>query len=555
MIATYVPGRKEMNLLNEETIIKSEIIRGITEVGFEKLTPIQEQAIPVLLQGEDIIGQAQTGTGKTAAFGIPLIQKIDPEDGNVQGLVLCPTRELAIQAAEELRKFSKYLHGVKIVPIYGGADIGRQIKSLRGNVSIVVGTPGRVMDHMRRHTLKLGSLKMLVLDEADEMLNMGFRDDIETILKEIPGEHQTALFSATMPKGILEITKNYLKPDAAHIKVAAKELTVSLIKQYYYEVNSYNKDDVVVRLLDYYNPKRSLIFCNTKTMVDSLGEFLKKKGYMAEGLHGDLSQAQRDKVMNGFRNGATRILIATDVAARGIDVNDVEAVINYDLPQDIEYYVHRIGRTGRAGREGHAFSLVVGRDRYRIRDIERACKTKMEEKEVPSSLDVLLAKTEQVFEDIAKTLSEENLGKQMVLIQEKLQNSDVSAEELAAALLKMQMGKDPEEIIIDKYVPRRSGRYGYDDRRSGGRGSYGRDNGSYGRGNARGDRNSSRRSSDGQRSGYGKSYATSRYDKSYDRKKSDFKAGTNNKVFRKTVADTKRNTTGRKRVAKKDSNE
>ncbi len=561
-----------MDLLNnEESVISNEIIRSITEIGFDSLTPIQVEAIPVLLEGNDVIGQAQTGTGKTAAFGIPLIQNIDDKNDSVQGLVLCPTRELAMQAADELRKFSRYMHGVKVLPIYGGTDIGRQIKALRSNVSIVVGTPGRVMDHMRRHTLKLENLKMLVLDEADEMLNMGFREDIETILKDIPSEHQTALFSATMPPAILEITKTYLKHDAKIIKVAAKELTMPSIKQYYYEVNSHNKEEVVGRILDYYNPKRGLIFCNTKSMVDRLCDSLKKKGYFAEGLHGDLSQNQRDKVMHSFRNGTTQILIATDVAARGIDVDDVEAVINYDIPQDIEYYVHRIGRTGRAGRKGRAFTLVVGKEIYRIREIERVCKTTMTKREVPTAKDVTNSKAEKIFEEVLKVLNDEDLTKAMSLISQKIEESESNdanaALEIAAAFLKMQMGEEPEEIIIEKFTPRSRDRY------SRGSGSYGRGRGSYGdgrrdgRGSDRRDgrssdrrdgRSSDRRdnrsgsyrrdgaSSDGRKDGRG-GYTSGRdgclafkdtknggAKKNYDRKKSDFKGNPNRESSRST---------------------
>ncbi|MDD2959808.1 MAG: DEAD/DEAH box helicase [Lachnospiraceae bacterium] len=460
-----------MNLLNkEESILNLNIIRAVEEMGFEQLTPIQEKAIPLVMEGKDIIGQAQTGTGKTAAFGIPLIQMVDPEDPNVQGIVLCPTRELAIQAADEMRKFARYMQGVKVLPIYGGQDISKQIRSLRDKVSIIVGTPGRVMDHMRRHTLKLGNLKMMVLDEADEMLNMGFREDIETILKEIPSEHQTALFSATMPQVILDITKTYLRPDAELVKVVHKELTIPLIKQYYYEVNANNKDDVVTRLLDYYNPKRSLIFCNTKHMVDTLADNLKGRGYFAEGLHGDLSQNQRDKVMNGFRNGTVEILIATDVAARGIDVDDVEAVINYDIPQDIEYYVHRIGRTGRAGKKGRAFTLVVGKQIYKVREIERACNTTMKLRPIPSVDDVTSAKAENVFDEVMKVKEENDLTAMVNLIEQKIEDSDFTALEMAAAFLKLQMGKEPEEIRVEKFVPRsRSRRDGSSGKRFGGR--------------------------------------------------------------------------------------
>ena len=445
----------KMHLLDEnDRIIQSQIIRAVKEMGFEQMSPIQEQAIPVMLEGKDLIGQAQTGTGKTAAFGIPLIQMIDPECEDVQAIVLCPTRELAIQAAEEMRKFAKYMQGVKILPIYGGQDINKQIRSLKGKVSIVVGTPGRVMDHMRRHTLKLQSLKMVVLDEADEMLNMGFREDIEVILKGIPEEHQTVLFSATMPQAILDITREYQKADAQLIKVAHKELTVPLIKQYYYEVNASNKEEVAARLLDYYNPKRCLIFCNTKHMVDVLCENLKGRGYFAEGLHGDMSQNQRDKVMKAFRNDAAEILIATDVAARGIDVDDVEAVINYDVPQDIEYYVHRIGRTGRAGRKGRAFTLVVGKEIYKLREIEKACKTEMKPRQIPSAKDVTAAKADAVFQKVHEIQKENDLTAMLHLIEEKMEDYDCTAMELAAAFLKLQMGEEPVEIHVEKYVPR-----------------------------------------------------------------------------------------------------
>ena len=442
----------------EDSEIDERIIRAVKEMGFESMTPIQQEAIPALLTGEDIIGQAQTGTGKTAAFGIPMIQMIDPEVKGTQCIILCPTRELAIQAAEEIRKYARYMPGIKVLPIYGGQDISKQIRSLSGNVSIVVGTPGRVMDHMRRHTLKMKNVKAMVLDEADEMLNMGFREDIETVLAGIPQEHQTALFSATMPKAILDITHTYQKADAKLIQIQKKELTIPLVKQYYYEVKRQNKAEVCARLLDYYNPKLSLIFCNTKRMVDDLAENLKGRGYFAEGLHGDLSQAQRDKVMNGFRNGSVEILIATDVAARGIDVDDVEAVFNYDVPQDIEYYVHRIGRTGRAGRTGRSFTLVVGREIYKIRDIERVCHTKIKARTVPSAADITAVKSEKIFTEIAKTIQDSDLSQMLRLIEEKLNEEDYTALDLAAAFLKQQMGEEIEDIPVEEYKPgRRSG--------------------------------------------------------------------------------------------------
>ena len=439
----------------EDAPIDERIIRAVQEMGFEVMTPIQQQAIPALLEGRDVLGQAQTGTGKTAAFGIPMIQRIDPEAEGVQCIILCPTRELAIQAADELRKFAKFMHGIKILPIYGGQDITKQIRSLRGNVSIIVGTPGRVMDHMRRHTLQLDHIKAIVLDEADEMLNMGFREDIETILKEIPKEHQTALFSATMPKPILDITHTYQK-DAVHVKVAAKEVTIPLVKQYYYEVQRQNKAEVTARLLDYYNPKRSLIFCNTKKMVDDLTEELKGRGYFAEGLHGDMSQFQRDKVMNGFRSGTIEILIATDVAARGIDVDDVEAVFNYDVPQDIEYYVHRIGRTGRAGKTGRSFTLVVGREIYKIREIENVCHTRIKARTIPSAADITAVKAQKILSKVMEIRNEKDLTKMTKIIADKMNDDDVTAMELAAAFLKLHMGEELEDIPVEVYKPRRA---------------------------------------------------------------------------------------------------
>ena len=357
----------------DELDLCQEILRGVKEMGFEEASPIQAQAIPVAMQGYDVIGQAQTGTGKTAAFGIPVLEKVNlnKDIKHPQALILCPTRELAVQAAEEIRKLAKYMHGIKVLPIYGGQDINKQIRALKGT-QVIIGTPGRVMDHLRRKTIRCDYVNTIVLDEADEMLNMGFREDIETVLEYIPTEdRQTILFSATMPKAILEITKNYQKPDAKMIKVVKKELTVPKIEQYYLDVKRKDKIEVLTRLLDFYEPKLSLVFCNTKKMVDDLTEVLKGRGYFAEGLHGDMSQAQRDRVMKSFRSGKTDILIATDVAARGIDVDDVEAVFNYDIPQDDEYYVHRIGRTGRAGRTGRSFTFVKGKEVYKLKDIMR----------------------------------------------------------------------------------------------------------------------------------------------------------------------------------------
>ena len=470
--------KEQDGIASIEPLLDNRIVRAIREMGFEKLSPIQEQAIPYLLQGEDIIGQAQTGTGKTAAFGIPAIQHINPDVKKLQTIILCPTRELAIQAAEELRKIAKYMHGIKVLPVYGGQDISRQIAGLRG-VQIIVGTPGRVMDHMRRRTIKLDLVNMVVLDEADEMLNMGFREDMELILGQIPGEHQTALFSATMPKPILEITDRF-QNDAKLVKVAAQELTIPLVSQKFYRVKNQDKDAACVRLLEYYQPKLTLIFCNTKKKVDELSDLLKEQGFQAEGLHGDLSQAQRDAVMKRFRNGGTSILIATDVAARGIDVDDVEAVINYDIPQDIEYYVHRIGRTGRAGRKGRSFTFANSREIYKIREIERVCHTTITEKKLPGAAKVLKAKADKYLNKAWELHEHEDIELMKSFLQRKLEEEGCDALELAAAMLKLQVGDKGEEIAADEYT-KRGNRFG--DRGRSGRGDgEGR---SFGRGDGR----------------------------------------------------------------------
>ena len=455
----------------EELQLDDRIIRAITEMGFEEASPIQAQAIPVVLEGRDMIGQAQTGTGKTAAFGLPLLQKVDPKVKNLQGVVLLPTRELAIQVAEELRRFAKFMHGIKVLPVYGGQDIVRQIRALKDGTQIVVGTPGRVMDHMRRKTVKMDHVHTVVLDEADEMLNMGFLEDMETILSQLPEERQTLMFSATMPQAIADIAKKFQK-DPVTVRVVKKELTVPKVTQYYYDLKPRNKVEVMCRLLDMYSPKLSIIFCNTKRQVDELVQALQGRGYFAEGLHGDLKQVQRDRVMESFRNGRTDILIATDVAARGIDVGNVEAVFNYDIPQDDEYYVHRIGRTGRAGREGKAFSLVVGKEVYKLRDIQRYCKTKIIPQAIPSLNDITEIKADKILDQVQDILNDADLTKIVNIIEKKLMEDDYTSLDLAAALLKMSMGDDNEDII-DNYMPARS----LDDLDSYGRNSRGRDRG------------------------------------------------------------------------------
>ena len=432
----------------EELNLDAKILRAVTDMGFEAASPIQAKAIPLELEGKDIIGQAQTGTGKTAAFGIPLLEKIDPKNKKLQAVVLCPTRELAIQVAEEIRNLAKYMHGIKVLPIYGGQEIVKQIRSLKDGVQVIIGTPGRVMDHMRRKTIKFGQVHTVVLDEADEMLNMGFLEDMETILSELPEERQTVMFSATMPQAIAEIAKKFQK-DPEIVKVVKKDLTVPKVTQYYYDVKPKNKLEVMCRLLDMYAPKLSVVFCNTKKQVDELVLALQGRGYFAEGLHGDLKQVQRDRVMNGFRKGRTDILVATDVAARGIDVDDVEAVFNYDIPQDEEYYVHRIGCTGRAGREGKAFSLVVGKEVYKLRDIQRYCKTKIVPQPIPSIDDVTEIKADKILCQAEEILQDNDMDRLIDIIERKVLEEDYTTLDLAAGLLLIIMGEDNEDIIED----------------------------------------------------------------------------------------------------------
>lgn len=361
--------------------LSEELLRGIEEMGFEEASPIQKQAIGPMIEGKDIIGQAQTGTGKTAAFGIPMLELVGPEK-TIQGLVLCPTRELSIQVSDELSKLGKYKN-IKILPVYGGASIDRQIKSIKRGVQIIVGTPGRVMDHMRRKTISFKDLKVAVLDEADEMFNMGFRDDMQTIFDQTNDTRQTCFFSATMGPDIQRFSKRY-QDNPEVIRIEHKNLTVDNIDQHYIELNENMKTEIVSRIIDLYNPDLSIIFCNTKKRVDNLVNNLNSRGYSVDGLHGDLRQNQRDNVMNKFRNANIDILVATDVAARGIDIGNVDLVINYDLPQDEEYYVHRIGRTARAGKTGQSISFVTSKDIGTLKGIRKYTNANIKYLEIPT---------------------------------------------------------------------------------------------------------------------------------------------------------------------------
>jgi len=360
----------------EKLQLSKLVQKALDNMGFNELSPIQAEAIPLALDGRDIIGQAQTGTGKTAAFGIPLIELLDATKRQTEALILCPTRELAVQVAGELKRLARYRKDIMIVPVYGGQSIGTQIASLKRGAHIVVGTPGRMMDHMRRRTIKLSTVTKVVLDEADEMLNMGFLDDIETILEATSANRQTLLFSATMPESIRRLAGKYQK-NPLLVKVTGDELMVEGIEQAYIEVLQGMKLNTLCRLVDTYKFNSSLIFCNTRRRVDEIARELRTMGYQADGLHGDMAQARRDKVMSNFRRGNSSILVATDVAARGIDISRVEAVINYDVPLDDEYYVHRVGRTARMGKSGHAFTFVLPTEMGKLRGIQAYAKTEI----------------------------------------------------------------------------------------------------------------------------------------------------------------------------------
>lgn len=421
----------------EEMNLSDDIQKGIKELGFEEMTPIQEQSIPLLLKGMDIIGQAQTGTGKTASFGIPILELCDTNDKAIQALVLCPTRELSIQVAEEVSKLGRFKRGLQVLPVYGGQPIERQLRALKKGVQIVIGTPGRVIDHIRRKTIRTDNIKMMVLDEADEMFDMGFRDDIELVMNTLPEERQTIFFSATMPQEIVRFASKYQR-NPELIKVVHKELTVPKVEQCYFELKEHMKTEILSRLIDMYNPKLTVVFCNTKKKVDELTAELQGRGYFADGLHGDLKQSQRDTVMGKFRKGTIDILVATDVAARGLDVDDVDLVINYDMPQDEEYYVHRIGRTARAGRSGAAFSFVAGRDIYKLKDIQKYTKTKIERRDLPTLKDIEERYTSSMLEKIKEEVDKGELSKYEKIVDSLLQD-DYTSFDIAAALLKFYM--------------------------------------------------------------------------------------------------------------------
>jgi ATP-dependent RNA helicase DeaD len=438
-----------MNTLNFSDLgLSPEILKAVADLGFEQASPIQSAAIPVLMEGHDVVGQSQTGSGKTAAFAIPAIEICAAQDRSVQVLIMCPTRELAMQVADEVHKLSAHKRGIHAVPIYGGASYERQFHELKKGVQIVIGTPGRIMDHMQRGTLRLDAVKMVVLDEADRMLDMGFREDIEHILKATPKERQTVFFSATVSKPIRDlIDRNSREPKS--VKIEQKTLTVPAIEQWYFEVPLRSKREALLRLVDFHGFKLGIVFCNTQRMVDELADDLVAQGISADRLHGGLSQTQRTRVMNKFKQAEFEFLVATDVAARGIDVDDLELVVNYDLPYDAEDYVHRIGRTGRAGRKGMAVTFVTGRDIYKIQHLERFTRTKIQRGKLPTANEVEERRLEGAFDQIREVLERGNLSSAPV---ERLLEEGYSSTDIAAAMFELLTGgaPAPEEIVEPK---------------------------------------------------------------------------------------------------------
>ena len=426
--------------------VSPEILKAISDLGFEEPSPIQASAIPVLLEGHDVVGQSQTGSGKTAAFAIPAIELCQAADRSVQVLILCPTRELATQVADEVHKLTAHKRGIHAVPIYGGASYERQFFELKKGVQIVIGTPGRLMDHMDRGTLDLSNVKMVILDEADRMLDMGFREDIEKILRSTPAERQTVFFSATVSKQIRDLIERHSNSPKS-VKIEQRELTVPTVEQWYYEVPQRMKFEALLRLVDFHGFKLGIIFCNTQRMVDELADDLIAQGFSADRLHGGIAQAQRTRVMNKFKKAEFEFLVATDVAARGIDVDELELVVNYDLPYDAEDYVHRIGRTGRAGRKGMAVTFVSGRDIYKLQFIERFTKTKIKRGTLPTAGEVEERRVEGLLERIREVLNRGNLSTRVT---DRLLEEGFNSTDIASAVIEMLAGP---EVAPEKEKP------------------------------------------------------------------------------------------------------
>jgi len=469
--------------------LEPKVMKAITELGFEEATPIQEITIPLAMQGRDLIGQAQTGTGKTAAFGIPLIHKISVAEDKIVALIMCPTRELAIQVAEDIEKLGLF-KGIRSLAIYGGQDISKQIRSLKKRPQIIIGTPGRLLDHINRKTIKLEDVQTVILDEADEMLDMGFLEDIQTILKLVPESRQTMLFSATMPMNIKKLAQQFLR-NPEHVSVMSKEFSAPLIQQVYIEVHERQKFEALSRLIDIEAPDLAIIFGRTKRRVDELSEGLQKRGYSAEGLHGDLSQNQRDAVMRKFRDGSIDVLVATDVAARGLDVSGVSHVINFDMPQDQESYVHRIGRTGRAGKEGKAVTFVTPREIDHLHFIEKMTRHRIEKRSLPSMAEAIEGKqkatAEKILEAVQNDAGHEFKGLAIQLLEQ------YDSVNLLASALKLLTGESKEVVVeLTPEDPLRAKKRHGDIRTSGRRPNapYSANNSNYSGGSRRHDRNS-----------------------------------------------------------------
>ncbi|GKQ42298.1 DEAD-box ATP-dependent RNA helicase CshA [Companilactobacillus sp. RD055328] len=491
-----------------ELDLSPEILKGIQEAGFEEATPIQSETIPLVIEGSDVIGQAQTGTGKTAAFGLPTLDRADTTSNKIQTLIISPTRELAIQTQEELYKLGKAKR-VKVQAVYGGADIRRQINNLKNHPQILVGTPGRLLDHINRKTVRLENVNTIVLDEADEMLDMGFIEDIQSILETVPNKHQTLLFSATMPKPILNITKRFMT-DPKLVQVKSKELTAKNIKQYYVKAKDFEKFDIMTRIFDVQAPELSLVFGRTKRRVDELTRGLQARGYRAEGLHGDLTQQKRMAVLRQFKEGKLEFLIATDVAARGLDISGVTHVYNYDIPQDPDSYVHRIGRTGRAGKSGVAVTFITPNEMDYLKTIEQLTKVRMDPLNPPTDEEALVGQFKVAREDIAETIKNGDLDKYADFANELLEQ--YTPQQLVEAYIKA-ISKDssniPVKITPERPLPSRkrssnrrggghSGGYKGNRRNSSGRGN-GNGRGGYSRDRRNKDSKSSGRSNDSNR--------------------------------------------------------
>jgi ATP-dependent RNA helicase DeaD len=429
----------------EDFHLSKETMKSVSEIGFEEPTPIQVSTIPLILGGHDIVGQAQTGTGKTAAFGIPIVEKCQ-KGRNPFAIILEPTRELAVQVAQEIHRIGKYKK-ISVLPVYGGTSIDRQIKTLQRGVNVVVGTPGRVIDHLNRRTISLADVRIVVLDEADEMLDMGFIEDMETIIKTTPSERQTLLFSATMPQPIVNIAKRYMR-NPEKIRVNTKDIVIPKIKQIFYEVREQDKINALSRLLDVEDPQLAIVFCHTKRDVDEVSMKLDQMGYNSGALHGDFTQARRDEVMHKFKTGMLDILVATDVAARGLDIKDVTHVINFSIPQNPDSYVHRIGRTGRAGKSGIAITLVTPREYNHLRLIEKTARTIIDRKKLPSAADVVKAKEKNIAREIAGIITENKQAGYVPAVKELSDRYDLS--DIAAAALYTAYGERKEMSLEER---------------------------------------------------------------------------------------------------------